>query len=305
MKRGGEKIRFGMLIAAAAMTALTACSPKKSFASSKTPISENKPSPVLFSEWSGGTCSLNKLFGTLTYKDKKNKEVNSFEVNVPEDGKVVGLHCFDEKTVIVAEDEVAVYKQGALMKTSEVDESMLSALNGNFGSGMQVLAVAKTMPNEKNEKNITSAVMGDSTIILARNKETGAMSLTEITNDIDSEANYYHLGKIIEGNVSMTVHNGLLFIAGEAKRNMRYLFAMKLGEKVVGFPFDAKKQLKGEVKFTKELRKTQGDEMLEEVLVLEIGKDKFYITAEYSPVELLGFMDMGDNQNFARIVIEE
>jgi|GEM_PF-2168975 len=302
MKRGG-KTKFAILIAAASMAAITACCPKKSFASSKTPLSENKPVPVVFSDWSGGICSLNKIFGTITYKDKDNKETNSFEADIPENEILIGLHCSDEKTVVVKENEIIVYGQGANPKAGEIDESIMEILTENMGQPVLISGVSKSVPNEENEKNLAFVSIGEKTIILAKNKETGNLSFTEI-NAYSDEINYYEVGKLLEGNISMAEHNGILFLAGESGKGLNYLYAFKLDDKVAGIPYQAEKDLKGEVRFSTVYKQTDSDELIEKVLVLEIGKEKFYISAEYSEKPVPGFIDMGDGQNFAKITIK-
>jgi len=303
MKRGG-KTKIAMLIAAASIAAISACCPKKSFASSKTPLSENKSVPVVFSEWQGGICSLNKLMGTVTYKDKDYRETNSFEVDIPENEKIVGLHCSDEKTVIVKENEIVVYGQGSEQKTNELDESIMDVLTENMGQPVFVSGVSKAVPNEKNEKNLACVSVGEKTIILAKNKKTGSLSLTEI-NSYSDEINYYDIGKLLDGNISMVTYKGLLFIAGESGKGENYLYAFKLDNKVLGIPYMAGKNLEGEVKFKTVYKETESDELIEKVLVLEIGKEKFYISADYSENPMPGFIDMGDGENFARISIKQ
>lgn len=297
---GGKnrKTVFSTIITAAALAALTSCAPKKPFTASKTPLSENKPVPVLFSEWNGGTCSFNALEERVKYKDKESKITNYFDTSVDEKETVSAIHCSEGKTVLVGINSISVYDQGGIAKTSQVDEDALALLQGGFELPVEILCNSLMFPNEKNEKNILSVSDGSDVFALAKNTETGDLSVTKLSLGYEESVNYYPLGQLFSGNMNVTAHKGLLFIAGEAEKGESYLHVLKVGGKVVGLPFEAKKELKGEVKFG-----TDYDEQGKNILTLEIGEKKFYIDVEISETRLKGFEDMGDGKTFAKITI--
>jgi len=295
-----RKMMFSTIIAAAALTAFTACAPKKAFTPSKTPMSENKPVPVLFSEWNGGTCSFNSLEERVKYKDKDGKLTNYFDTNVEEKETVSAVHCSDEKTVLVARNSISVYDQGGTAGTSPVDEDLLAFLQAGFGSGVEIVGNTTKIINKENEKNILSVSDDSDVFVIAKNTEMGGLSITRISLGYEGEVGQYPPIEMFRGNVGAAVHKGLLFIGGEAEKGRNYLHALKVGGKVVGIPFKTKKQLKGEVKFG-----TEYDEQGENILTLEIGEKKFYIDVEISETKLKGFEDMGDGKTFAKITIRK
>jgi len=301
MDISGKTKKLMICSAIAALTALGSCAPKKSFADSKTPLSENKPIPVFFSEWKGGVCSLNKLLETMTYRDKDYKETNVFSVTLPDDD-VIGLHCSDEKTIIVGEDGITLYKHGAKPKTAEVDEAITGVLKEEAGPGIEILTYSQFIPNDEDTKNLASAVLDDKTLVLSRNTKTGEVYLSEAEPDPEGEVAYYSLGKLFDGNVNIAVHNGLLFVAGEAKKGENYVYAFKVDGKIFDITFQAEKDMKGKITFTNIHKQTE-DDMAEKVLVLQIGENKFYIDAKISETKLKGFEDMGDGKTFAKIKI--
>ena len=295
MKGNHRKMKFGTIIAAAALTVLTACGPKSAFNSSKTPISENKPLPVLFSEWSGGTCTFNSIEERVKYKDKGEKFTNYFDVHDEE--SAVKIYCSDKKTFIVNPESISVYGQGGIPGENPVDENVTAMLQNAHDAPIEIISIKYSVPNEKNEVNIASVSSDNHVFVLARNTETNELSITRLHLDHEDE-NYFPIGKLLKGKVDIMVHNGIIFIAGEAEKGENYLHALKISDGYLAhLSFKTKKELKGEVKFN-----SGYDKSGEKILVLQIGEKKFYINAELSETKLPGFEDMRDG-TFAKITV--
>jgi hypothetical protein len=273
MGRGGKKLGFRMIVATTALTLISSCvMQKNSFATSRNPLFD-KQNVLLYDEWKKGSCSADPETGIISYAGKNGS--NSLELSEHHFKNAIAIHCFDEKTVLVKEDEIIIVNEGAKAKKSPYAEKFKEEYNAVEDTVVDY----ENIKNSQDEVNLASAAMGSDVFVLGKNTETGDFFIdkTDIRN---AETDTYELGKLFKGNVDMIAYKGIVFMAGEADKGKNYLFAFRPGEKLKIFPFSSKENLKGSVELWIEHSIADSSEVKEGSLILDIGKKQFRIDVE-------------------------
>ena len=236
-------------------------SPKKASASKK-PITEDIRK-IIFGKWSGGTCNLNLETGSVTYR-LKNGKMESF--SLPQDclseEKPFLLSCGDDKTAVVAPNEVTVVWRGAENTVGKIFKGVFSVIGVEDDEIGNPIATT-SIENSSKEKNIDAFGKDGELLVLTKNTKTKECSITDIKSD--GEPSSYSIGKRFNKKAKIFFYKDIVFVGGETGKKQVFLLAAKIddtGDMSI-MSFSTMKKLKGKVSF----------EIKDNSLLLKVGKN--------------------------------